>query len=100
VPILRACRNRWCPEYADADGWCPAHRRAPFRTSEPLPEGWPLIRGAQLLAFPLCAECGAPATDVHHVRGRGGGHGPENLRSLCGPCHHRITGQEAGWMSP
>jgi 5-methylcytosine-specific restriction endonuclease McrA len=98
MPVVRACRNRWCPEHAGPDGWCDAHRKLPFAGSAPLPPDWPQIRARQLAAFPLCAECGARATDVHHVRGREAGHGPGNLRSLCGTCHRRRTGIEAGWL--
>ena len=61
--------------------------------------GWPRIRAAQLAAFPWCAQCGATATDVHHVRGRAAGDGPDNLMSLCGRCHRHITAIEAGWLS-
>jgi 5-methylcytosine-specific restriction protein A len=98
VPLVRGCRNRWCPEYAGPDGWCDAHRKPPFRSSAPMPPGWPQIRAAQLAAFPWCAECGATATDVHHVTSRaaGGTDDPSNLRSMCGPCHHRLTGREWG----
>lgn len=99
MPLIRPCRNRWCPEAADETGFCPAHRRAPFYSSPPLPPEWPSIRAAQLAAFPWCAQCGARATDVHHVRGRAAGHGPDNLASLCSGCHRRITAREAGWLS-
>jgi hypothetical protein len=100
MPLVRGCRNRYCPGYATgSDGWCDAHRRAPFHSSEPLPPGWAAIRAAQLAAFPACHECGAPATEVHHVRGRAALHGPDNLRSLCHDCHATITHREAGWMS-
>jgi hypothetical protein len=64
-----------------------------------MPPGWPAIRAAQLAAFPRCRDCGAPATEVHHIRGRAAGHGPDNLASLCGPCHSVITHREAGWLS-
>jgi len=99
VPVVRGCRNRWCPEYAGPDGWCDAHRKPPFWSSPPLPPGWPRIRAAQLAAFPWCAQCGAKATDVHHVRGRAAGDGPDNLMSLCGRCHRHVTAIEAGWLS-
>jgi hypothetical protein len=71
-----------------------------FANVEPLPPGWPVIRGAQLAAFPWCAQCGAPATEVHHVRGRAAGHGPDNLRSLCHRCHAAITSREGGYSWP
>ena len=99
MPIVRPCRNRHCPRYADETGWCDAHRREPYWSSPPLPPGWPQIRAAQLLAFPWCAECGAVASEVHHVRGRDAGHGPDNLLSLCHGCHATITHREAGWLS-
>jgi 5-methylcytosine-specific restriction endonuclease McrA len=99
MPLVRGCRNRYCPEYADETGWCDRHRKAPFWSSPPLPPGWPVIRAAQLAAFPWCAECGAAATEVHHIRGRDAGHGPGNLASLCSTCHATITHREAGWLS-
>ena len=98
MPLVRPCRNRHCPEHAGPDGWCDAHRRAPFASSAPMPPGWPAIRAGQLAAFPFCHDCGAPATEVHHIRRRadGGGDEPGNLRSLCGPCHRRTTGATSG----
>lgn len=95
MPLVRSCRNRWCPEHAGPDGWCDTHRRAPFYSSPPLPRDWPKVRAAQLAAFPFCRDCGATATEAHHVRGR---ENPE-LASLCGPCHSVITHREAGWLS-
>jgi hypothetical protein len=96
MPLVRGCRNRWCPDYAGPDGWCDRHRKPLFGNYPALPPGWPVIRAAQLAAFPLCYECGAPATDVHHVDGRGAGDGPGNLQSLCGRCHRRVTAKEGG----
>jgi hypothetical protein len=100
MPIMRPCRNRRCPAYADETGWCPAHRKPMFAGVERLPPGWAPIRAAQLTRFPWCHECGAPATEVHHIRGRAAGHGPGNLRSLCHPCHATITGREGGSSWP
>ena len=65
-----------------------------------MPPGWPEIRGLQLALFPGCHDCGAVATEVHHIRGREAGHGPDNLRSLCSACHSRITGRAAGSAWP
>ena len=64
-----------------------------------MPPDWPERRAAQLAAFPLCRDCGATATEVHHVRGHRGGHEPGNLASLCSGCHATITHREAGWLS-
>jgi len=97
MPLVRSCRNRWCPDYATGDdGWCDRHRKPLFGNYPPLPPGWPQIRAAQLAAHPSCAECGAVATDVDHVRGRAAGDGPDNLRSLCGRCHRRATATAGG----
>jgi 5-methylcytosine-specific restriction endonuclease McrA len=72
-----------------------------FAKVEPLPPGWASIRAGQLARFPVCQDCGAaPATEVHHVRGRAAGHRPGNLRSLCHSCHATITGREGGASSP
>ena len=98
MPLVRGCRNRWCPDYAGPDGWCDRHRPAErYPGYEPMPPGWAEIRAAQLAAFPVCQDCGqAPATDVHHIRGRAAGDGPGNLRSLCSHCHAVVTGQAGG----
>jgi 5-methylcytosine-specific restriction endonuclease McrA len=101
MPIVRGCRNRYCAQYGDQTGWCPAHRKPMFARAEPLPPGWPAIRAAQLTRAPTCQDCGArPATEVHHVRGRAAGHGPDNLRSLCHWCHATTTGHEGGSSFP
>jgi hypothetical protein len=99
MPLVRGCRNRYCPQYAGDDGWCDAHRPAPFAWSERLPKGWTQIRAVQLAAYPHCAECGAVAVEVHHVKGRAAGHGPDNLASLCHDCHATISARERGWLS-
>jgi 5-methylcytosine-specific restriction protein A len=95
MPLARSCRNRFCPELAGSDGWCPAHRRPAFYGSAAMPPGWAKVRAAQLARSPVCEECGAaPASDVHHrvARSAGGTDDPANLLSLCGECHHRATG--------
>jgi len=54
---------------------------------------WRRMRARQLREHPACAECGAPATLVHHVRhvADGGAMHPDEsgLQSLCKPCHGR-----------
>ena len=88
MPLVKPCRNRHCPNYQPCpDHPIPTHGAA----GVPMPPGWARTRAAQLRAHPLCQDCGAPATEVHHQvpRWRGGTEDPSNLRSLCGPCHHR-----------
>jgi 5-methylcytosine-specific restriction protein A len=99
MPYVRPCRNRWCPEYAGPDGWCPAHTRPPFASSAPMPPGWAALRAACLVRDGwTCQACGAPATDADHIvpRSAGGTDDLANLQALCGPCHHRRTGQMFG----
>lgn len=60
---------------------------------------WKRCRAIQLRADPLCADCltkgkTTPADTVDHVieLSRGGARfDPENLRSLCAPCHNAKT---------
>jgi 5-methylcytosine-specific restriction endonuclease McrA len=89
MPLVLPCRNRWCTGYQP----CPAHPIVAFAgvAGAPMPPGWAATRAAQLAAFPSCHDCGAPATEVHHLipRWRGGSDDPVNLRSLCDWCHSR-----------
>ena len=100
MPLVRPCRNRRCPEYAGRDGWCDAHRKPMFWRAEPLPPGWASIRAGQLARFPSCWECGAPATEVHHVRGRAAGHGPDNLRASVAAATRRSLAGKAARRGP
>lgn len=54
---------------------------------------WPAIRKAYLRDNPACAECGAPAKHIDHIKDLrdGGTHARENLQSLCVSCHSRKT---------
>lgn len=59
---------------------------------------WQRTRLLKLAADPLCESCleaglEVPAAEVDHVLAisRGGTHDPDNLRSLCKPCHSRKT---------
>lgn len=51
------------------------------------------IRLEQLRRYPRCATCGAPATEVDHIRQRadGGSDDFTNLQSLCHICHNKKT---------
>ena len=61
---------------------------------------WQRLRAAQLRREPLCRDCHAlghlvPATHADHVIPHKGDWSlfkdPDNLQSLCGPCHSRKT---------
>ena len=57
------------------------------------------IRPEQLEREPLCRTCGAPATCVDHIVPARGDRqlqtDPDNLQSLCAPCHGRKTRAQA-----
>ena len=102
MPLVRGCRNRRCPRYADESGFCEAHRRPMFFGQPPMPPGWASTRAAQLARHPICEDCGQqPASEVHHVisRAAGGGDEPGNLMSLCWACHRTRTGRAGGSSS-
>lgn len=90
----RSCRQPQCPESAVRDGWCTTHYHPPFehRRLEPMPANWKTIRAAVLRRdHGCCVDCGAPATQVDHVKPRawGGADTPENLQSVC-THHHQL----------
>lgn len=112
----RPCSFPGCPALTE-DQHCPEHQcvmdarynkyeRDP-KTKKRYGRMWPRIRAAQLTAHPLCAMCAQqqraiPASEVHHILplAKGGTHDPDNLMSLCKPCHSRITLAEGGrWRS-
>ncbi len=58
---------------------------------------WQRARVRALACHPLCALCGRPATDVHHVKALEDGGAPFdecNLQCLCHECHARLTQAE------
>ena len=63
---------------------------------------WRRVRAIQLAREPLCQDCKragrvTPASEVHHVvalRDGGARLDLDNLASLCGPCHRRVTARE------
>jgi 5-methylcytosine-specific restriction endonuclease McrA len=58
-----------------------------------MPPGWARTR-ARILARDghACRQCGAPATEVHHLGQR---EDDDALISLCRPCHAVITAAKA-----
>lgn len=89
------CTEPGCPVEVVV-GRCPAHRRRdhrPSAASRGYDHRWRILRAAYLRAHPTCVTCGAPATDVDHIDGRGpaGDNRWTNLRALCHPCHSRRT---------
>lgn len=63
-----------------------------------LPE-WKTLRSQKLREQPCCEMCGAPATEVHHMRPHNGDRDLfldyDNLMSICHSCHVRETQKES-----
>lgn len=64
---------------------------------------WQQLRARHLEAEPLCRAClvhgvTTAALHVDHIvpRARGGSDDPDNLQSLCAPCHSKKTASEDG----
>jgi len=89
----------------------PSHKAIPQAARVPTPDDrpspskrgygrrWRRLRLMKLRRDPLCAKCGGPATEVHHVQAKrdGGSDALDNLQSLCKPCHSAITMREC-WV--
>jgi 5-methylcytosine-specific restriction protein A len=73
---------------------CPAHRRGSAAVRG-YGRSWKIIRQRYLRGHPVCEapHCPMPASDVHHVDGRGPLHdnSPSNLVALCHRHHSQIT---------
>jgi 5-methylcytosine-specific restriction protein A len=106
---MRVCAEPGCPSLTDHTR-CDTHRkqkrrqedrRRPTATQRGYNKRWERTRRTLLNAMPYC-ECGAKATDVHHLDGKGPkgprGHDMFNLKAMCHACHSRITATtQSGW---
>jgi 5-methylcytosine-specific restriction enzyme A len=102
---LKVCAHHGCPELSE-QRWCDTHR--PKRPKDQRPSAWQRgynakwqrTRAAFLREHPLCAACGAKATEVDHKDGLGPlgphGHDPLALIQYCRPCHSRKTALHDG----
>jgi 5-methylcytosine-specific restriction protein A len=97
-----ACAEPACPQPATYRGRCPNHARTHDRNTNRAgyhiyrTKRWQIVRNHHLFHHPLCDHCGQIATQVHHrqdLEQGGQPWAPDNLQSLCGPCHARITRQ-------
>jgi len=104
---LRPCQHAGCPLPAVRFGRCAQHAREYRQRIDAARPGsaqrgydgeWRRIRKAYLEEHPYCVRCGAPATDVDHIRplSRGGTHDETNLQALCHGCHSRKTARHDG----
>lgn len=59
---------------------------------------WRALRAEKLRESPQCEECGAKATEVHHIQPHEGNlelfYDSGNLQALCHECHERHTQKE------
>jgi 5-methylcytosine-specific restriction protein A len=106
------CRHGGCPKLLDKPGFCSLHRKAAYKVQRESMTvdkaehdrfyhriAWKKVRALQLQLEPLCCECRkfgklTTATVVDHIieRSKGGAdYDMDNLRSVCAPCHNRIT---------
>lgn len=101
---LHPCATHGCRELTYG-ARCPEHAKAHqaiYRTIRPddsmyQTQLWRGLRREMLDAYPQCARCGAPATEVDHItpiRDGGTFDDPRNLQSLCKGCHSAKTVQE------
>jgi 5-methylcytosine-specific restriction endonuclease McrA len=96
VPV-RLCLEWSCDQPATVRGRRAAHasqkeRDRRYKRVYASP-AWRNSRSRQLFDFPLCSECGRIADTVHHVQPLsvgGAPRAPENLVSLCSPCHTKL----------
>lgn len=108
MPTLpaRPCSHSGCPRVALPGSSRCADHALPSRPRDERPSpsargydaAWRKRRAAYLLAYPLCAFCGALATEVDHVipLRRGGADHAGNWQALCHACHSRKTATENG----
>lgn len=85
---LTVCAEPGCPELVAHGSRCAKHRRTAKA------RGWPKVRAAAMATTRgRCAQCGAPATVVHHLDAIADG-GAEvadlaRLVALCHTCHRQ-----------
>jgi 5-methylcytosine-specific restriction enzyme A len=108
----RPCSTPGCGTYATpGESRCvECLRRAAQRKGSPDARGydstWRAFTPGYLALRPICADCGGPAIEVHHLDGKGPrgrrGFDPANLLPLCHRCHARRTAhdQPGGWHQP
>ena len=111
--VRRFCEFPGCHELAEKGGhYCKKHailkekqrRLAQLQSHDKSPAvrgynaKWNKARKIFLASHPLCAVCGAPATDVDHIIPHKGNKNlfwdQSNWQALCHSCHSRKTARE------
>ncbi|MGW1998487.1 HNH endonuclease [Embleya sp. NPDC001921] len=96
------CGEQGCHEMATTRGRCTDHQRPPWQQrSKAWGKGstskWRTARTQQLRREWLCRHCGTKAVEVDHIvpLSQGGSKwDPDNMQSLCGPCHGSKTQED------
>ena len=101
---MRPCATPGCGALTQ-DTYCPRHKKA----IEKRPAAYRALytnkayraaREVFMAAHPFCAVCGAPATDLDHIRPHKGDAelfwDTANWQALCVSCHSRKTAKEDG----
>jgi 5-methylcytosine-specific restriction endonuclease McrA len=98
--MIRVCAEPRCGiDATPGRRHCPTHDPGPWPgrppRSERYPPDWAKRRAVVLERDPICRLCGrAASVEVDHIEGLAGGHGLENLRGVCGPCHASRSGRQ------
>lgn len=98
----------YCDEHAHKrSNWTARQDRSGSTTARGYGHAWRVLRESILKRDNyLCVKCAvagrvAEATDVDHIKAKahGGTDDPDNLQSLCAPCHREKTATEGGgWV--
>lgn len=103
---LGPCSYPGCPQLAASHGRCGEHQREQRRAFDQArgtasqrgyDAEWRRVRAEVLQAQPFCAQCGEPATDVHHADRRyvpGTDHRTYRLEALCHAHHSAVTSRQ------
>ena len=105
VKAMRPCAQPGCSALASGT-YCDKHRKPDRGRRDAQWRGWytgkryRAARDAFMAEHPLCAQCGAPSSDLDHVKPHKGDLGlfwdTDNWQALCGKCHSAKTAAEDG----
>lgn len=101
VPRTYLCSMPYCPNLVEGrPGRCPEHQTSWGTFKAKAPPGaygaaWRRFRAGYLAGHARCEQCGAPATDVHHIDGDPLRNEWANAMALCQACHRTISGRRS-----
>lgn len=116
MPLKKICKAPGCTRLCDmGKSYCIEHQSLEFKDREKRgayqtaqhgrwdemynSPKWRKLRAEKLRQCPECEICGAPATEVHHIRAHNGDWtlflDYYNLMSICHECHLKQTQRES-----